>query len=122
MSDRVEDAVRELNAALAERLPKPCGCRSAGHEACGGRWFEPAHPEEDGLVNKFVVLKATGEPVSPEARYFVLRYDKADGWGKAARKALAVFAEEVRPLGFDELADDLLRAVGGEAARRVVEG
>lgn len=110
MSERVEKAIKELNAALAERLPRPCACRSAGHEGCG-RMLDPPHPEDEGLANKFVVLKATGEPIKPEARYFVLRYDKDDAWGEAAREALALFAGEIDHAGYEELAADLLGAL-----------
>ena len=113
MSTRIERAIAELNAALAEAYDQTavqCGCRSAGHEVCGST-FEPPNPESEGLTDKFVVLKATGEPTKPEARYFVLRYDKQDDWCSAARKALLVFAEEVDRIGFHELADDLVDAM-----------
>lgn len=50
-----------------------------------------AKPDEDiGLYNKYRIAKSNGDPIDPEARYFLLRYDK----DPAALKALETYAKE----------------------------
>ena len=39
--------------------------------------------------------KADGSPIDPEAKYIILRYDKDDEWGRAARGALRRFARSI---------------------------
>ena len=48
--------------------------------------------KEGGLnPSKYIIFKEGGEPVSPDASYFVLRYDT----DPHARKALIAYAESV---------------------------
>ncbi len=58
-----------------------------------------------GLYNKYIIKKANGTPVSPEARYIVLRIDSGK-YVEACRKGVMAFAEAVKPQNPD-LAIDL---------------
>lgn len=62
--------------------------------------------EKSRLRGKYLITKADGSEVAPEADYFVLRLDK----DPAARTAALAYAETVRPTA-PLLADDLLRKV-----------
>lgn len=59
-----------------------------------------------GLYGKYNVSKADGSPRDPNARYFVLRYDKDDAHGEACRAALATYAKHIKST-LPELAADL---------------
>jgi hypothetical protein len=53
-----------------------------------------------GLHLRYIVTKASGEPVDPRARYFVLRFDRHGddpAHVAACRKALRVYAAEIFP-------------------------
>lgn len=67
---------------------------------------------------KYLILKNSGKPIDPEAKYFVLRYDA--GADPHARVALRKYAESVA-LDNPRLAIDLLRELGLENAARVME-
>lgn len=77
-----------------------------------------------GLLPKYNISKATGEPVSPEAEYFVLRLDNNDSdklhvW--ACRKALVTYANELhRNKHLTQLADDLMNCWGWETVARLL--
>jgi hypothetical protein len=60
-----------------------------------------------GLYTKYIIQKADGSPVDPDARYFILRLDDGE-YVHACRAAAAVFARHVRHHNPD-LADDLAR-------------
>jgi hypothetical protein len=47
---------------------------------------------KEGLYNKYHISKSDGSECDPDAKYFVLRYDKLDANGKAARVALKAYA------------------------------
>jgi hypothetical protein len=52
-----------------------------------------------GLLPRYKVTKTDGTPVDPRAEYFILRYDDYGSDPKhieACRKALAVYAEEIK--------------------------
>jgi hypothetical protein len=73
-----------------------------------------------GLYEKYLIKKTNGNPVDPEARYFVLRYDK----DPHAWRALAWYARDVSNDN-PKLHDDLeiqLRACRDKIARIIVEG
>lgn len=58
----------------------------------------------EGLYGKYIITKTSGEPVEPQAQYFVLRIDT----DQHARKALIAYARSVgmeNPL----LAGDLIK-------------
>lgn len=68
-----------------------------------------------GLHLRYIVTKASGEPVDPRAHYFVLRYDN-DGDDPAhiaaCQIALLTYANEIRPhlpQLSKELVDELFR-------------
>lgn len=75
-----------------------------------------------GLLPKYNISKATGEPVSPEAEYFVLRLDSNDDdpihvW--ACRKALVAYASELYDNDhLSQLADDIMNCWGYETVAR----
>jgi hypothetical protein len=59
--------------------------------------------KQGGFIrDKYIIQKANGNPIDPEARYFVLRYD-AD---PHARRALMAYAISIRREN-RELSDDL---------------
>lgn len=67
----------------------------------------PKANAEDGgemsqVYQKYIIQKTNGEPVSPDARYFVLRIDKDDAWGMFSRRALNRMAQDMTRQGFDE--------------------
>lgn len=67
--------------------------------------------KKHGLLPKYFISKVSGEPLDEGSKYFVLRYDLNGSDKKhisACRKALAVYAEEIKehlPL----LSEDLKR-------------
>jgi hypothetical protein len=68
---------------------------------------------EGGLKMKYRIEKLSGNPLDPEARYFVLRYD-AD---PHAQVALAAYAESVadeNPVLADDLRRELLEVAKGD--------
>ena len=72
-----------------------------------------------GLYNRYIVSKANGKPIDPEAKYFVMRYD-ADGKDaihtRACRKAIMVYAMAISA-HLPELSIDLHKVVSEEANR-----
>lgn len=70
----------------------------------------------NGLHRRYIIQKASGEPVDPRAEYFVLRTDKYAGdqyHAAACRKALLTYADEIEPF-LPQLAAEL-RAKHGPA-------
>lgn len=65
----------------------------------------------EGLFRKYVIRKANGKPIDPQAMYFVLRIDT----DPVARKALWEYARETDD---DELRDALCHALLGFEAER----
>jgi hypothetical protein len=61
-----------------------------------------------GLYGKYIIQKANGKPIDPEAEFFVLRLDPLGEMNhvKACRKAVQVYANEIEPF-IPELAKDL---------------
>lgn len=62
-----------------------------------------------GLINKYIIRRVDGTPINPDNHYFVLKYE-GDGDEKhinACRKALRVYAEEVRDF-LPELSEELV--------------
>jgi len=51
--------------------------------------------KKGGLINKYEIKKTNGNPIDPEAKYFILRYDK----DPHAIQALKKYAESVRKMG-----------------------
>ena len=49
-------------------------------------------PQQQGLFGKFLIQKADGSPISPSAKYIVLRYDAESEDGSAARHAIIAYA------------------------------
>lgn len=56
-----------------------------------------------GLFGKYIIQKANGEPIDPEAKYFVLRYDKAS----KDYHAKEILFEYARRTGNKKLEQDL---------------
>ncbi len=61
------------------------------------------------LFQKYIITKTSGDPLDPEARYFVLRYDK----DPHAQAALLAYAESCQ-VDNPQLAADLCRVLGKE--------
>lgn len=51
--------------------------------------------KDKGLYGKYLIQHADGHPMDPNAKYFVLRYDKDDQWGKVCRGLLWKLATEI---------------------------
>lgn len=116
-----EDAklVRLIDAALLTLNPneqrhkyRDCVlgvCGQCGHERDYVVHRTPYN--EQGLIDgKYVITRADGKTEDPEARFFVLRYDKDDGWGQKCRDALrslCVFIVDYYPLLAHELLTEI---------------
>jgi hypothetical protein len=59
------------------------------------------------LFGKYLIKKADGTPIAPEAQYFVVRYDATAEHGKAGRFALLEYADKIQNQ-YPELARQLL--------------
>lgn len=67
----------------------------------------------EGLTSKFIITKASGQPVDPRGKYFVLRYDnhqKYDVNKHACLDALWFYAWRIRFLDRN-LARDLIKEI-----------
>jgi len=62
--------------------------------------------------DKYIIFKDTGEPVDPEAKYFVLRYD-SDPHAVVALRAYAESVARENP----EFANDILQEINARASR-----
>ncbi|MBW4484907.1 MAG: hypothetical protein KME14_20420 [Tildeniella torsiva UHER 1998/13D] len=60
-----------------------------------------------GLFRKYLLSKADGSELDPQAKYFVIRYDAAAEHGAAGRAALLEYADKIQE-DCPELARDLL--------------
>ncbi len=62
------------------------------------------HLTTNGVRMKYIIEKADGSDVDPNACYFILRLDADEQHGEACRKAMRVYADEC---GNQALADDI---------------
>lgn len=69
---------------------------------------------EQGLYGKYILSKKSGNPIDPNARYFVLRYDE-DPHARVALKAYAESCEKDNPLLSNDLMYELLHLEADEA-------
>ena len=63
---------------------------------------------QEGLYGKFIIRKADGTPIDPDAKYIVLRYDANSKDGFHSRHAIIAYARTIKaenPI----FADDLLK-------------
>jgi predicted SnoaL-like aldol condensation-catalyzing enzyme len=67
-----------------------------------------------GLVKKFYIERTDGEELPEGAKYFTLRYDSESKDGEASRKALTVYADEIKSIN-PVLSKELLRAIRYES-------
>jgi hypothetical protein len=51
---------------------------------------------QEGLFGKYLIKKADGSELDPEAQYFVIRYDDAAAHGSAGRAALLEYARLIK--------------------------
>ena len=51
--------------------------------------------KQEGLFGKYLIRKSDGTPLSVDAKYFVIRYDKASASANAAREALETYCDEI---------------------------
>ena len=68
----------------------------------------------NGLYNRYIVSKASGEPVDDVAEYFVLRLDEYGDDPEhiaACRKAIMTYAEEIKD-HLPQLSADLIEKYG----------
>ena len=59
-----------------------------------------------GIYKKYLVSKVNGEPVDPEAHYFVLRLDK-DPAARAAARTYAMIVRDTNHELYDDLLDEI---------------
>jgi len=71
------------------------------------------HYKDQGLLKKYPRLeRADGRPEDPDAKTFVLRYDKDSAWCAMVRDMIkTAFVPRVDALGYHKLAQDLLNDV-----------
>ncbi len=66
--------------------------------------------EPKGLYQKYILQHTNGDPIDPEALYFVLRYDGVRDFDQAAREVLWSLAKKIE--GFSpELSADLKKSI-----------
>lgn len=66
---------------------------------------------ERGLYNKYLIARADGEPLAPNSKFFVLRYDEGCNvaWRKCSAEAIKAFSDQADALGrFGPLSEQLL--------------
>ncbi len=66
--------------------------------------------KKKGLIPRYDVKRADGQDEDPEAKFFVLRYDKDDVWGRKCREALREFAASIKS-DYPRLAAELRASV-----------
>ena len=71
---------------------------------------------EFGLFRKYLVAKADGSELEPEAKYFVIRYDAAAKHGSQGRAALKLYSAGIK-FSMPDLAEELLEDLGAEAKK-----
>ena len=72
---------------------------------------------KDGkLESKYIIKKTNGKKVDDFAKYFLLRYDKNDTWGKLSRQAIRFFARRLRQ-DMPELSESLLKEMDNISLR-----
>ena len=73
---------------------------------------------EEGLFGKYLIRKADGTPLAPEAKYFVVRYDAAAIDGHVGRSALVYYCHQ---LGDDcpKLKADLMAEISAETDKAI---
>jgi hypothetical protein len=80
----------------------------------------PVPDVQASLYGKYMLAKADGTPINPNAKYFVLRYDREAKDGSASRDALSLYAslvEEATP----KLAEGLLADIAQESSRQIFQ-
>jgi hypothetical protein len=65
---------------------------------------------DKGLYQKYIVPKADGSEIEPEAKHIILRYAKDDDMGRAARLAPEKFAYEIRNIN-KQFSEDLFAEI-----------
>jgi hypothetical protein len=70
--------------------------------------------QQEGLFNKFIISKADGSPIDPEAKYIVLRYDAKSSDGAASRRAIIAYARAISQSD-PVFAADLLEEMANES-------
>lgn len=76
--------------------------------------MEITEEKSKGLYNRYIVSKTNGDPIDPNAEYFVLRVDKNGSDPKhieSCRKAVMTYAENIKD-HLPELANDLVERYG----------
>jgi hypothetical protein len=69
---------------------------------------------QQGLFGKFILEKADGSPIDPEAKYIVLRYDSKSSDGVASRRAIIAYARAISQSD-PVFAADLLEEMANES-------
>lgn len=65
----------------------------------------------EGLYGKFIIRKADGSPIDPEAKYIVLRYDANNHKdGPACRYGISAYAKAIKSYNL-QFAEDLLKGM-----------
>lgn len=67
-----------------------------------------------GLAEKFYIERTDGKELPEGAKYFTLRFDSESKDGDASRKALTIYADEIKESN-PTLAKDLLQAIRYES-------
>lgn len=66
--------------------------------------------QQKGLYGKFIIRKADGSLIDPEAKYIVLRYDANSKDGNCSRAALLKYTSLIKSFN-PQFADDLLKEI-----------
>ena len=71
--------------------------------------------DNKGLYNKYIIEKASGNPIDKDAKYFVLRYDT----DIHAIKALITYAESIKKSNY-KFYTDILKEVRGVVKKKII--
>ena len=75
---------------------------------------------EPRLFGKYLIAKADGTPLEPDARYFVVRYDAGADHGSIGRTVLRMYALHMSKVA-PELATELLDDIDAETDKVATE-
>lgn len=93
-------------ADVAAQFPDALKIERVGRAYAPGESMPIDYTKTGFLPNRYNVTRGDGKPTDDDSRFYVLRYDKPDEWGRATRSALRFFAMAVAP-DFPRLSEEL---------------
>jgi hypothetical protein len=75
--------------------------------------------QQEGLFGKFIIKKANGSPIDPQAKYIVLRYDADSKDFGPSQGAIRRYAELIK-ISNPTFAEDLIKELDEEYAKKLL--